>query len=89
MVRSTSKSTYFKELVFPFFKIFYTLIVHYVMDFVFSIGKQPYRDVIYFVSYIYICSKLVYSYNEIDFTYLYMRTNYLRHLTNILVVDIL
>ena len=24
MVRSTAKSTYFKELLFPFFKIFYT-----------------------------------------------------------------
>ena len=44
MVRSTAKSTYFKELLFPFFKIFYTLIVHYVINFVFSIGKQPYRD---------------------------------------------
>ena len=83
MVRSTAKSTYFKELVFPFFKIFYTLIVHYVINFVFSIGKQPYRDVINFVSYIHV----VYSYNDINFTYLYMRTKYLRHLTNI--VDIL
>ena len=83
MVRSTVKSTYFKELLFPFFKIFYTLIVHYVINFVFSIGKQPYRDVIYFVSYIHV----VYSYNYINFTYLYMGTNYLRHLVNI--VDIL
>ena len=46
MVRSTAKSTYLKELLFPFFKIFYTLIVHYdnddyVINFVFSIGKQP------------------------------------------------
>ena len=48
----TDKSTYFKELLFPFFKIFYTLIVPYVINFVFSIGKQPYRDVINFVSYI-------------------------------------
>ena len=87
MVRSTAKSTYFKELLFPFFKIFYTLIVHYdnddyVINFVFSIGKQPYRDVINFLSYIHV----VYSY-DINFTYLYMRTDYLRHLANI--VDIL
>ena len=73
MVRSTAKSTYFKELLFPFFKIFYTLIVHYVINFVFSIGKQPYRQVIYLVSYIHV----VYSYNDIiiNFTYLYMRPN--------------
>ena len=83
MVRNTAKSTYVEELLFPFFKIFYTLIVHYVINFVFSIGKQPYRDVIYFVSYIHV----VYSYNDINFTYLYMCTNYLRHLVNI--VDIL
>ena len=63
--------------------IFYTLIVQYVIIFVFSIGKQPYRDVINFVSY----TRVVYSYNDINFTYLYMRTNYLRHLANI--VDIL
>ena len=49
-----AKSTYFKELLFPFFKIFYTLIVHYVINFVFSIGKQPYKEVIYFV--LYTCS---------------------------------
>ena len=30
---------------------------------------------------------VVYSYNDINFTYLYIRTNYLRHLANI--VDIL
>ena len=85
MVRSTAKSTYFKELLFPFFKIFYTLIVHYVSNFVFSIGKQPYRDVITVVSYIHV----VYSYNDINFTYLYtcMRTHCLHHLANI--VDIL
>ena len=83
MVRSTAKSTYFKELLFPFFKIFYTLIVHYVINFVFSIGKQPYKDVVSFVSYIHV----VYIYNARNFTYLYMRTNYLRHLANI--VDIL
>ena len=79
MVRSTAKSTYFKELLFPFFKIFYTLIVHYVINFVFSIGKQPYRDVINFVPYIHV----VYSYTDMNFTYLYMRTNYLRPLANI------
>ena len=83
MVRSTAKSTYFKELMFLFFKTFYTLIVHYVINFVFSIGKQPYRDVFNFVSYIHV----VYSYNAKNFTYLYMRTNDLRHLANI--VDIL
>ena len=82
MVRSTAKSTYINELLFPFFKIFYTLIVHYVINFVFSIGKQPYRDVINFVSYIHV----VYSYNDINFTYLYIRANYLHHLANI--VDI-
>ena len=49
----------------------------------FSIGKQPYRDVLNFVSYIHV----VYSYNDINFKYLYMRTNYFRHLTNL--VDIL
>ena len=75
---STTKSTYFKELLFPFFKIFYTLIVHYVINFV-----LPYRDVINFISY----TRVVYSYNDINFTYLYTRTNYLRHLANI--VDIL
>ena len=52
--------------------------MHYVINFVFSIGKQPYKDVINFVSYIHV----VYSYNAINFTYLYMRTNYLRHLGN-------
>ena len=78
MIRSAAKSTYFKELMFPFFKIFYTLIVHHVINFVFSIGKQPYRDVINFVSYIH----AVYSYNDINFTCLYMRTNYPRHLAN-------
>ena len=57
--------------------------MHYVINFVFSIGKQPYRDVINFVSYVHV----VYSYNDINFTYLYIRTNYLHHLANI--VDIL
>ena len=71
MIRSTAKYTYFKELLFQFFKIFYTLIVHYVINFVFSIGKQPYRQVIYLASYIHV----VYSYNDINFTYLYMRPN--------------
>ena len=54
-----------------------------MINFVFSIGKQPYRDVINFI----ICTSVVYSYSDINFTYLYMRTNYLRHLANI--VDIL
>ena len=80
MVSITAKSTYFKELLFPFSKIFYTLIVHYVINFVFFIGKQPYREVINFVSYIHV----VYSYNDIYYTYLYSYTNYLRHLANII-----
>ena len=46
MVSITGKSTYFKELLFLFFKIFYTLIVHYLINFVFFIGTQPYREVI-------------------------------------------
>ena len=58
MVRSTAKSTYINELLFPFFKIVYTLIIHYVINFE--------------------------SYNDINFTYLYIRTNYLRHLANII-----
>ena len=81
MVRSTAKSTYFKELLFPIFKIFYTLFVHYVINFVFTIGKQPYRDVINFVSYIHVVYS--YMYNDINFTYLNMRTNYLCDLANI------
>ena len=83
MVRSTPNLLILKNYCFHFSKNFYTLIVHYVINFVFSIGKQPYRDVINFVSYTHV----VYSYNDINFTYLYMRTNYLRHLANI--VDIL
>ena len=79
MVRNTAKFIYFKELLFPFFKIFYTLIVHYVINFVVSIGKQPYRDVINFVLYIHV----VYGYNDINFTYLYMSTHYVRHLANV------
>ena len=50
-----------------------------MINFVFSIGKQPYREVINFVSYIHV----VYGYNDINFTYLYMRTSYLGHLANI------
>ena len=41
--------------------------MHYVINFVFSIGKQPYREAINFVSYIHV----VYSYNDINYTYLY------------------
>ena len=56
-----------------------------MINFVFY-WKATYRDVIKFVSYIHV----VYSYIDINFTYLYMRTNdLLRHLANILVVDIL
>ena len=57
-----AKSTYFKELLFPFFKIFYTLIVHYVINFVFSMGKQPYKEVIYFVSYKHVLTRCQYMY---------------------------
>ena len=46
--------TFFKILLFLFFQIFYALIVHHVIIFVFSIGKQPYKDVINFVSYIHV-----------------------------------
>ena len=41
--------------------------MHYVINFVFSIGHQPYREAINFVSYT--CS--IYSYNDISYTYLY------------------
>ena len=41
--------------------------MHYVINFVFSIGTQPYREVINFVSYILV----IYSYNDINYTYLY------------------
>ena len=51
-----------------------------MINFVFSI--EPCRDVINFVSYIHVVN----SYNDINFTYSYMRTNYLRHLANIHVV---
>ena len=44
MVSITAKATYFKELMFPLFKIFHTLIMHYVINFVFSIGKQRYIE---------------------------------------------
>ena len=78
----TAKSTYLKELLFSFFKIFYTLIVHYVINFVFSIGKQPYTEVINFVSYRHVV--YIYSYNDVNFIYLYMGTHYVRHLANII-----
>ena len=54
--------------------------MHLVINFMISIEKQPYREIINFVSYT--CS--IYSYNDINFTNLYMRTNYLRHLANII-----
>ena len=50
----TAKTTYFQELLFPLFKIFYTLIMHYLFNFVFSLGKQPYREKNNFVSYIHL-----------------------------------
>ena len=65
------------------FKNFYTLIVHFVINFVFSIGKQPYREAINFVSFIHV----VYNYKGISYynsTPLYMRTNYLCHVANII-----
>ena len=55
--------------------------MHYANNFVFSIGKQPYREVINFISYIHVVYN---SYNDTNFTYLYMRTKYLRHLDNII-----
>ena len=79
MVSITAKSTYFKELLFPFFKIFYALIVQYVINFVFSIGKQRYRKAMNFVSYIHVA----YSYNDVT-THMYMGTNFLCHLANII-----
>ena len=85
MVGSTAKSTYLNKITVSIFQNFlYILTVNYVINFVFSIGKQPYRDVINFVSYIHV----VYSYNNINFTYLYIRTNYLRHLDNIVGVGL-
>ena len=50
MASITVKSTYFKELLFSLFKIYNTLIMHYVLNFVFSSGKQPYREAIHIVS---------------------------------------
>ena len=42
--------------------------MHYVINFVFSIRKQPYREAINFVS----CIHVVYNnYNDINYTYLY------------------
>ena len=41
--------------------------MHHMINFVFSIGKLPYREAINFVSYIHV----VYSYNDINYTYLY------------------
>ena len=72
--------------MFLFFKIFYTLFVHYVINFVFSIGKQPYTEVINFVSYRHVVYIYIYSYmyNDVNFIYLYMRTHYVRHLANII-----
>ena len=40
--------------------------MHYVIIFVFSIGKPPHREAINFVSYIHV----VYSYIDINYTYL-------------------
>ena len=67
MVSIIVKSTYLKELLFTFLKNVRTLIVHYVINFVFSIGKQPYREAINFVIYIHV----VYSYSDMNYTYLY------------------
>ena len=39
--------------------------MHYMINFVFSIGKQPYRKAINFVPY-NTCS--IYSYNDINYT---------------------
>ena len=41
MVSITAKSIYFKQLLFPFFKIFYTLIiVHYVINLCFLLESN-------------------------------------------------
>ena len=50
-----------------------------MIKFAFSIGTQPYRETINFVSYIHV----IYSYNDVT-TLIYMRTNYIRHLANII-----
>ena len=67
--------------------------MHFVINFVFSIGKQPYTEVINFVSYRHVVYHVLrgyvsminiyYSYNDVNFIYLYMRTHYVRHLANI------
>ena len=44
----------FKKILFSLFKIFYTLIMQYVINLVFSIEKQPCREAINFVSYIHV-----------------------------------
>ena len=54
--------------------------MYYVINFVFSTGKQPYREAINFVSYIHVVYN---SYND-KTTHIYMRTDYLRHLANII-----
>ena len=52
-----------------------------MINFVFSIGKQPYRETINFVSYIHV----VHSYNDItSHIYIYMRTKYSCYLANII-----
>ena len=45
--------------------------MHHMINFVFSIGKQPYREAINFVSYIHACTIYSYMYNNINYTYLY------------------
>ena len=49
MVNITAKSSFLKNYCLHFSKNFYTIIVHYVINFVFSIGKQPYGEVVNFV----------------------------------------
>ena len=70
MVSLTAKPTCFKELLFPFFKIFYTLIEHYVINFVFSKLESNYIEKL-LISYHIFRIIVVYSYNDINYTYLY------------------
>ena len=53
LVSITAKSTYFKKLLFLFLKIFDTLIVHYVINFVFSKLESNYIEKLLISYHIY------------------------------------